>query len=87
VHFESNKVTLFVGEVYSSGASTNEVLTFNSIVSIPTSGGINIGGGSDVIFKRLTGDTIGGTIIIQLVSNTAIKKTISISKTGLVSIN
>lgn len=87
VHFESNKMVLFTGSNYSSSASDNEVVIFNNVVSIPSVGGLNIGGGSDVIFERLTGDTIGGTIKIQLNSNSNIYKTITITKTGSISSN
>jgi len=87
VHFETDKITLFVAPTYSSGTNTNEVSIFSTTVKIPTSGGINVGGGSDVIFERLTGETIGGTIIVQQKSNVSRQKTITISKTGIISSN
>jgi len=87
VHFETNKMTLFIAPTYTQGVGTNEVINFNSVVNIPVSGGINVGGGSDVIFQRLTGETIGGTIVIQQTSNATKQKTITISKTGIISSN
>ncbi len=87
VHFESGRVTLFVGPTYSQGIGTNEVTVFDQAVEIPTVGGINVGGGSDVVFERLTGETLGGTIVVQLKSNTSKQKTITINKTGIISSN
>lgn len=87
VHFDSNKAVLFTGSVYSSNNATNEPIVFSSKVIIPTPSGLNIGGGSDVIFERLTGETIGGTIKIQLTSDSTKQKIITIGKTGSVSSN
>lgn len=86
VHFDSNKMVLFTGSVYSSSDTNNEVVEFNSLVSIPAIGGLNIGGGSDVIFERLTGDTVGGTIKLQRNDDNTKYKIINISKTGLISL-
>lgn len=87
VHFETNKAVLFTGSVYSSLDTTNESLIFSPSVAIPTSGGINIGGGSDVTFERLTGDTIGGTVVVKLISDPTKQKIITINKTGVTSSN
>jgi prepilin-type N-terminal cleavage/methylation domain-containing protein len=87
VHFEMGSATLFTGATYNSLDPTNEVIYFNSSVNIPVQGGLNIGGGNDVTFERLTGDTIGGTIIIRLVSDETQQKTITINKTGVISSN
>lgn len=87
IHFESNKMILFAGSTYISSDPNNEIVIFDSAVSIPTSGGLNIGSSNDVIFTRLTGETTGGTIKLQLNSNTDKYKTIIISKTGLISSN
>ncbi|HAE36977.1 MAG: General secretion pathway protein H [Candidatus Nomurabacteria bacterium GW2011_GWF2_35_66] len=87
VHFETGSATLFTGTIYNSLDSSNEVISFDPSVNIPVSGGLNIGGGSDVTFERLTGDTIGGTIIISLVSDSTQQKTVTINKTGVISSN
>ncbi len=89
VHFESDKVTYFQGPTFNSIASSNVVLLLDPSVNIPSTGGINLGGGgSDVIFTRLTGDTVNyGTIILQLTSDATRQKTITISKTGAISSN
>lgn len=86
VHFETDRAVLFSGLIYSPSNSTNEPIIFSSGVIIP-SNGINIGGGSEVTFERLTGDTIGGTIILQLTSDSAAQKTININKVGIISSN
>lgn len=87
VHFESDRAVLFTGETYSAVDSTNEVIPFSQAVSIPISGGLNIGGSSNVTFERLTGDTIGGTIIVRLISDVTQQKIITINKTGVISSN
>lgn len=92
VHFETDRVVLFTGSIYSPSLSTNEVTIFSSSVIIPATGGINIsGGGSNITFKRLTGEVINGTIdssiVIQLTSDGTKQKTITINKTGVISSN
>lgn len=87
VHFDSNQAVLFTGSVYSSNNVTNEPVVFSSKVNISIPSGLNIGGGSDVIFERLTGETIGGTIKLQLTSDATRQKIITVGKTGSVSSN
>lgn len=87
VHFETDKVTLFIAPTYSFGVNTNEVSVFSTSIKIAVPGGINVGGGNNVIFERLTGETIGGTIVIQQKSDASRKKTITISATGIISSN
>ncbi|MDQ3076807.1 MAG: prepilin-type N-terminal cleavage/methylation domain-containing protein [bacterium] len=82
VHFDMNKVTIFIGTVYSSSASTNKDILLASTDTILT---ISLtGGGSDVVFKRLTGETTqNGTVIISS-PNTSKTRTVTIYKTGVV---
>lgn len=89
VHFESDRMVSFTGGVFSEPNSSNLEVSFDSHVSIPASGGINLNGGtSNVIFERLTGDTDSyGTIIVQLNSNPLKNKTIIIRKTGIITSN
>lgn len=87
VHFDGDKAVLFTGSVYSSNSVTNEPIVFNNRVIIPIPSGLNIGGGGDVVFERLTGETIGGTIKIQLTSNSTKHKIITIGKIGNASSN
>lgn len=87
VHFDSNKAVLFTGSLYSSNNATNEPIVFSSKVIVPIPSGLNIGGGSDVIFERLTGETVGGTIKIQLTSDSTKQKIITVGKIGNASSN
>lgn len=89
VHFESTRAVYYAGGTFTDGLSTNKVITFDTLVSLPISGGINLNGsGSDVHFTRLSGDTNEyGTIVVQLKSDATKQKTITIAKTGVVSAN
>lgn len=89
VHFETNRAVLFTGGVFNSSDPNNYVVNFDSAVSIPSSGGINLtGGGANVTFTRLTGDTNqNGNIVLQLNSDNNQKKIVTIKKTGVSSSN
>lgn len=85
VHVGSNTLTLFTGGTYSAGASSNQVFTLQTsgVVLTPTL----TGGGSDVVFKRLSGETTqDGTIVISspTISGT---KTVTIYRTGIITSN
>lgn len=84
VHFEQNKIILFKGTEYASGLEYKTIATPASVEV----GSITLNGGtSDVVFKRLTGETDGyGTITTRLKSGTQDTKTIIIEKTGVVSV-
>lgn len=86
VYFESGRAVLFVGSTFTEPNSTNKELSFSSAVTIQSSGGISLnGGGSTVVFSRISGDTSNyGTITIQLVSDSSRQKIITIGQTGLV---
>lgn len=89
VHFETDRMVYFIGDIYSENSSGNEIIYFEPQVNIPTTGGINLnGGGNNVIFSKLAGNVIGyGTIIIQMTSDETRQKTITIEKTGAISSN
>lgn len=89
VHFESNRIVLFTDGVFNNEDNSNVAIDFDSHVSIPNTGGINLNGGvSDVNFSRLSGDTVDyGTIVVQLNSDPSKTKTITIRKTGIVTSN
>lgn len=89
VHFESARAVLFTGGTFTEPVSTNKQIDIDSSVTIPASVGISLnGGGSDVIFTRISGDTQDyGTIIVRLTSDATRQKTITINKTGIVSSN
>lgn len=87
VHFETTKAVLFTGPTYSSTASsTNVVEPLGSMVQIST---ITLaGGGSDVLFQKLTGQTSqSGTIRLILTASSTQNKTITVSATGITSSN
>jgi len=88
VHFETGKATLFAGTTYAVNASNTQII-FDKAASIPVSGGIILnGGGSDVVFDRLTGSTSEyGTIVVRLISDASSQKTINISKLGVIGSN
>ncbi len=81
-HITSTKITLFTGASYSSSNVTNKDYALSSTDTIVT---INLlGGGSDVVFDRLTGETSqSGTVVVSSpgISRT---KTVTIYKTGLI---
>lgn len=79
-HFEIDRVILFK-ETYSASAPTNETIVMPSSVEINTIA--LAGGGSDVMFKRLTGETNQiGTITLRLKNDTEKTRTITIKPTG-----
>lgn len=82
VHFETTKAVLFAGSSYSASNSSNVVEPINPLVQISA---VSLkGGGNEVIFKRLTGETDqNGTITFSLVSSPAQAETITIFGTGL----
>ena len=82
VHLTSSKATLFVGTVYDSSSSSNKDFNLTPTDTIVT---ISLtGGGVDVIFDKLSGQTSqSGTIVISSPSTSRIK-TVTIYKTGIV---
>jgi Tfp pilus assembly protein FimT len=81
VHLESGRVIMFSGSTYQPTATDNMIFPLfasDVILTISLSGG-----GNDVIFQRLTGDTAnGGTIVVS--SPTESKSiTIHIYQTGM----
>ena len=81
VHFESLRVVLFAGATYSEGAQTNKEYELPSSVEIST---INIVGGSNVVFERLTGETSNtGEVVLSGVNYDVGERTITIKSTGL----
>lgn len=88
VHLENSRAVLFTGGTFDTNDSSNKVVTYDTLVNT-TSGNISLnGGGTDVKFDRLTGDTSQyGTIQVSLISDSNIKKVITINKLGVVSAN
>ena len=86
VHFTSSSITIFRGASYSSSDSNNIV---KNVITGTTISTISItGGGANIIFDRLTASTnTDGTIVVQATDDTTRSRTITISKTGIISGN
>ncbi len=81
VHFDTTQVVLFTGGTYTAGESTNETYTLPSKTSITT---IGLGGSSEVLFARLSGEaTPSGTITVALTETPTQSKMITIYQSGL----
>ena len=89
IHFDSDKVVLFLGSTYDPNAITNEVMVLESSLEIPISLGVSLnGGGSDIVFQKITGETNNyGTINIRLKTDINTYRTININQLGVVSEN
>ena len=86
VHIESDRVTIFPGSTYSTNDPDNQTEILGPLTSI-TQYSLS-GGGSEVIFDRLTGKTSKpGTITVSLNQDTSRFYTITVLGTGLVEIN
>ncbi|MBI5139532.1 prepilin-type N-terminal cleavage/methylation domain-containing protein [Candidatus Nomurabacteria bacterium] len=78
VHFQSDKIVIFKGTIYSSSDSNNEEILFTSGAFISS---INLTSGAvDLYFNRLSGaPNKSGTITVSVSS---LSKTVTISPTG-----
>lgn len=86
VHLESDKAVLFAGDTYTDGAPGNLTVRFDPTVAIDSIS--LLGGGSDVVFDAITGNTEeSGTFIVKRVSTTSGEKTVTVSPTGLIDNN
>jgi len=85
VHFESSQVVLFTGDTYSAMDPSNREESLTSSVTISD---ISLsGGGSDVVFARLTGALDkNGTVTLSLVSDPAMTRTITFELTGIITV-
>ena len=82
VHFQGDKAIIFKGSTFNASDTTNIDYVLPPRTTIAT---ISLaGGGNDIIFKRLTGETNqSGTVTLQLVNTPSSSTTISIASTGL----
>lgn len=88
VRIENSRAVLFTGGTFDTNSASNKVVTFDSLVTVPSLGILLYGSGVDVKFDRLSGDTSQyGTIQVNLISDATIKKIITINKLGVVSTN
>jgi len=84
IHIATTSITLFQGSSYSASSASNTVMTLSPSAQIASSS--IAGGGSNVIFQRLTGGTTqSGTLQVSLKNGTS-TKIIIIYKTGAVEI-
>lgn len=84
IHLESGKAVLFRGATYSAGASTNETHLFSTGLTL-SSIAIN-GGGSEVLFEKVTGATTQNATTTLLVTGTTSSTTVLIFPTGIATI-
>ena len=83
VHLEEFQTVLFEGDTYLAGAATNKYQSFNQRVH-KLSHSLN-GGGDEIIFSRLTGETEDfGTITLSLIDDVMSSTTVSINESGVV---
>lgn len=85
VHFSENEIILFKGVNFVTSDPDNETFSMNILTKISV---INFnGGGSDLVFQRLTGQTNNyGTTTVSLKSDSLKLKSIVILKTGIIGI-
>ena len=85
VHFESAKAVIFSGAVYNPNALDNDpfyLKTFESLSSISLEGG-----GSEIVFSRVTGTTPNfGSVTLSIVGDGQTAKVISVSFNGMASL-
>lgn len=85
VRFAPDRTVLFRGDSFSANDPENETVFLRPAILSPL---VSLsGGGVDVIFKRLTGETDEyGTIVFWLKKNPEMMRTITVEKTGVVSV-
>ncbi len=82
VHFEERKVVLFSGTTYSPASPENQIQILNRAVKISS---VSLsGGGSEVVFQKLSGGTLqSGIVTLSLVNNVNASTTVTIGATGV----
>lgn len=84
IHFETDRYVLFEGASYSAGAASNEVHVLPTTLEFAS---WSIGGGSEVIFARVTGATSQtGTIVLQVEGDSTRSRTIAVLASGQVTV-
>ncbi len=84
VKVETDKLTLFQGPSYSSSSTQNKVYSFDTNTSTIDTISLN-GGGSEILFKKITGNTDSyGTFRIKMISDNK-SATIRVTGTGIIS--
>ncbi len=82
VHIDQNSIVLFSGDTYFASEQTNASVTLDATVAVTATS--LTGGGSDIVFQRLTGITAQyGTITLTSTSDASKTRTITIYQSGL----
>lgn len=80
VRFETHKFIFFAGNAFSSSSPDNQEFPIIEGILI---GEINLGGGSDVVFERLSGNaSSSGSIVLEVDGDASKNKTIYIEPSG-----
>lgn len=80
IHFNTTQYVLFQGSSYTAGDSNNEVYTLANGLEFFN---VSLGGGNDVIFQRVEGNTTNaGTIGLRPIAQPANSRLIQILPTG-----
>lgn len=86
VYLGSSEMVLFKGAVYASTDPSNIITPVDGRVGIDNIS--FVGGGSSVVFKRLTGYTDeAGTFDLFLKASTTLRRTVTVAGTGIVSVS
>lgn len=82
IHLESGKVVLFEGNTYTPGGANEKVMEYSGKVYMSS---YNLNQGNpDIVFTRLSGNTLNfGTVTLSLKNNSA-STTITILRTGVI---
>lgn len=83
VHFEADSYTIFVGTTYDSAAASNETTNLNNKLEFAN---ISLnGGGSDIVFDKLTATTSqSGTLDLRKITDTSNSRTIKVLASGFI---
>jgi hypothetical protein len=85
VKVSSTTATLFEGITYTAGTATNQIVTFDSRVTL-ASMSIN-GGGDTIVFDKVTGSTNNyGTIRFYITNASTSSSTVTIGETGIIQV-
>jgi Tfp pilus assembly protein FimT len=84
VHFEAARAVFFKGTAWSEPSSYNKEFMIDAAISIASTT-LN-GGGADIVFEGLTGETASfGTITLQSKRTPSKQKTVTVLQTGAAS--
>lgn len=82
VHFASRSMVRFQGNSYATSSPSNVTVALTPRVAITD---VQLQGGSDIVFERLTGNAVRfGSITFSLLDDASRTKTITVLQTGIV---